>query len=156
MAALTAHHASARKIVLTVDQQLEQLESGRDNASTALMSQISQHLNMLAREVQALEDKLPTVGAAERSLWKKRVAQLHEQSKSQRAALSKFAGRAATRQRENEEREALLQQRNGGGEHAITIDAMARESRNLNDAGAQLDALHEHATNSLNALMQQR
>ena len=30
-----------------------------------------------------------------------------------------------------------------GGEHAITIDAAARESRNLNEAGAQLDALQE-------------
>ena len=33
---------------------------------------------------------------------------------------------------------------------------MAKESRNLNEAGAQLDALHEHATASLSALMQQR
>ena len=74
----------------------------------------------------------------------------------QRAALSKFAGRAAARQRESEEREALLQRRNGGGEHAITIDAAARESRNLNEAGSQLDALQEHATASLNALVQQR
>ena len=43
-----------------------------------------------------------------------------------------------------------------GGEHAITIDAAARESRNLNEAGAQLDALQEHAMNSLGALVQQR
>ena len=75
---------------------------------------------------------------------------------AQRAALSKFAGRLAARQRESEEREALLQRRNGGGEHAITIDAQARESRQLNDAGAQLDALQEHAMSSLNALMAQR
>ena len=49
-----------------------------------------------------------------------------------------------------------MQRRNGGGEHAITIDAAARESRNLNEAGSQLDALQEHATASLNALVQQR
>ena len=155
-ATLTAHHASARKIVLAVDQLLEQLETGRDT-SLALQTQISQNLNALAREVQALEEKVPTVGAlAERSLWKKRILQLQEQSKSQRAALGKFASRAAARQRENEDREALLQRRNGGGEYAITIDAQARESRNLNEAGAQLDALQDHAQNSLAALMQQR
>ena len=82
MAALTAHHASARKIVLAVDQLLEHLETGRDT-SLALQSEISQHLNMLAREVQALEDELPMVGASERALWKKRIVQLQEQSKSQ-------------------------------------------------------------------------
>jgi Golgi SNAP receptor complex protein 2 len=153
-ATLAAHHASARKIVLAVDQLLENLETGRDT-SLQLQSEISQHLNLLAREVQALEDELPTVSHGERSLWKKRIVQLQEQSKSQRAALSKFAGRAAARQRESEERQELLQRRQGG-EHAITIDAAARESRNLNEAGAQLDALQEHAMNSLGALVQQR
>ena len=92
-ATLTAHHSAARKIVLTVDQLLESLETGRDT-SLSLQSEISQHLNMLAREVQALEDQVPSVGAlAERSLWKKRIVQLQEQSKSQRAALGKFASR---------------------------------------------------------------
>ncbi len=43
--------------------------------------------------------------------------------RTQRAELSKFASRAAARQREHEDREALLQRRNGAGEHAITIDA---------------------------------
>ena len=47
MATLAAHHASARKIVLAVDQQLEQLETGRDT-SLQLQSEISQHLNLLA------------------------------------------------------------------------------------------------------------
>ena len=56
--ALDAHHAAARKIVLTVNQLLEQPESGRDT-SLNLQSEISQHLNALAREVQALEDLLP-------------------------------------------------------------------------------------------------
>lgn len=158
-ATLTAHHSAARKIVLTVDQLLESLETGRDT-SLSLQSEISQHLNMLAREVQALEDQVPSVGAlAERSLWKKRIVQLQEQSKSQRAALGKFASRAAARQREHEDREALLQRRNGGGDYAIDIEAnasLARESRNLHESSAQLDAMTESATNSLAALIQQR
>lgn len=156
MAALSAHHASARKIVLSVDQNLESLETGRDT-SLQLQTEISQQLNMLAREVHALEQELPTVGASERLVWKKRIAQLQEQSKSQRAALTRFAGRAAAQQRESEERDALLQRRNGGGgEHAIMIDAMANESRRLHDADNQLDELQAHATASLNALVQQR
>ena len=75
----------------------------------------------------------------------------------QRAALSKFAGRAAARQREHEDREALFQRRNGATEHTITInDAYASESKNLSEADAQLDALQENATASLSALMSQR
>lgn len=81
-ASLTAHHAAARKIVMSVDTQLESLESGRDTSLT-LQSEISQHLNALAREVLALENELPRASAPERSLWKKRIVQLQEQSKSQ-------------------------------------------------------------------------
>lgn len=142
--ALAAHHASARKIVLAVDQLLEQLETGRDT-SLQLQSQISQHLNTLAREVQALEGLLSTVSASERSLWRKRIVQLQDQSNSQRAALGKFAGRAAARQREHEDREALFHRRNAGGEHAINIDALGREARHLNDADAQMNALLDNA-----------
>jgi Golgi SNAP receptor complex protein 2 len=156
-ASLTAHHAAARKIVMTVDQMLESLESGRDT-SLSLQAEISQHLNALAREVTSLEGELRMVAATERSLWKKRISQLQEQSKSQRAALGKFASRAAARQRDHEDREALLQRRNGLNDQ-VSIDMhehLARESRNLNDAGRELDALHDHANASLAALMQQR
>ena len=76
---------------------------------------------------------------------------------SQRAALSKYAGRAAAQRRELEDREALLQRRNGAAEHTINInDAYANESKNLAQSDAQLDALQEHATASLSALMSQR
>jgi septal ring factor EnvC (AmiA/AmiB activator) len=107
--ALSAHHASARKIVLTVDRLLDELESGRD-VSMAMQSQISQHLNTLARELEALERLLPEQ-TADRSLWRKKINQLHEQSNSQRAALGKFMSKQQQHVREMEEREALLQVR---------------------------------------------
>ena len=132
-------HASARKIVLSVNQLLEQLESGRDT-SLDLQSQISQHLNALAREVQALEALLPSIPAAQRSLWRKRVAQLQDESSSQRAALGKFAGKVAAKMRHEEERQALLHRRNHGGvDCAINIDAIAQEQRKLNDVTSQVD-----------------
>ena len=81
-AALAAHHAAARKIVMAVDHQLEQLETGRDT-SLNLQSEISQSLNALAREVQALEQQVHSVGASERSVWKKKITQLQEQQLSQ-------------------------------------------------------------------------
>lgn len=105
--ALSAHHASARKIVLTVDQLLEQLEGGHDT-SVGLQSQVSQHLNALAREVQALEELLPSEAAAQRSLWRKRITQLQDQSNSQRAALSKFASRHHRQEQEAADRDMLL------------------------------------------------
>lgn len=138
-------HASARKIVLSVNSLLEQLESGRDT-SLDLQSQISQHLNALAREVQALEACLPTIPVAQRSLWRKRVAQLQDESASQRAALGKFAGQVAARQRQVEERQALLHRRHGAdGEHAINIDAIAQESQKLNESTSQVDELLGYA-----------
>ena len=101
------HHACARKIVLTVDELLEQLETGRDT-SVALQAKISQHLNALAREVKSLEDLLPERPANERSLWRKKISQIQEQSNSQCAALGKFSMRMQTQLRDAEDREALL------------------------------------------------
>mmetsp|Transcript_20828 Transcript_20828/g.53160 ORF Transcript_20828/g.53160 Transcript_20828/m.53160 type:complete len:224 (+) Transcript_20828:84-755(+) len=139
-------HASARKIVLSVNQLLEQLESGRDT-SVDLQSQISQHLNALAREVQALDGLLSTIPSAQRSLWRKRVAQLQDESTSQRAALGKFASRVAAKQRHEEERQALLHRRaTGGGDHTINIDAIAKESRQLNESTSQVDELLGYAS----------
>lgn len=68
--------------MLSVEQLLESLETGRDT-SVNLQSEISQHLNTLAREVQALEAELAMVGTSERSMWRKRITQLQEQSRSQ-------------------------------------------------------------------------
>lgn len=145
--ALAQRHASARKIVLSNNLLLEQLESGRDT-SLELQSQISQHLNTLAREVQALEGLLPTVGASQRSLWRKRIAQLQDESASQRAALGKFAGKVAAKQRHEDERQALLHRRNGGngGDVCYDIEAIQQESRNLQQSTSQLDELLANAS----------
>ena len=105
--ALLAHHASARKIVLTVDRLLDELESGRDS-SVSMQATISQHLNTLARELEALERLLPEQ-TSERSLWRKKINQLQEQTNSQRAALGKFSSKLQQQWREAEDREALLQ-----------------------------------------------
>jgi Golgi SNAP receptor complex protein 2 len=127
---------------------LEQLESGRDT-SLDLQSQISQHLNALAREVQALEALLSTIPVAQRSLWRKRVSQLQDESASQRAALGKFAGQVAAKQRHEEERQALLHRRTNGADCAINIDAIAQESRKLNESHSQIDDLLGYAASVL-------
>jgi Golgi SNAP receptor complex protein 2 len=159
-ATLPAHHAQARKVAFMIDQQLQQLESGHDT-SLAMQSQISQNLNALAREIQQLEELVQLEPSSQRPIWKKRLGMLKDQSGSQRAALEKFAGRAAAQCREREMRDSLLQRRNpdGGDHHAITIDAqgaMAREARYLSDAGAQLDEISANASASLHALSTQR
>ena len=79
--ALDAHHANARKLVLTVNEQLQALESGQDT-SVGLQSLISQNLNALAREVQELEGLLAAVAPGSRGLWRKKITQLTEHFKS--------------------------------------------------------------------------
>lgn len=152
---IAAHHAAALKIVQQVETHLVQLETGQDT-SIGLQTDISQHLNTLAREVQALEELLPSVPVAERSLLRKKIAHLQDRSQSQRAALGKFAGRAAARQREVDERDALLTRRNGGGEHAINIEAFAKHTQQLNDVSGQVDDHLNSAYASLHALQSQR
>ena len=154
--ALESHHASARKLLLTVQQQLDLLESGRDT-SIELQAGISQSLNTLSREVQTIEELLPQASADKRSIWRRRVQQLKDDSLRERGALDKYATRVFHQQKEMQEREALLQRRNGAGDsHSISIDALAKETRDLNGAHAQLDQLTGNASAVLGALNEQR
>ena len=111
---LEAHHQSARKILLNVQQQLDLLESGRDT-SIELQADISQHLNSLSREVQTLEELLPYAGGSKRAIWNRRVQQLKDDSLRERGALDKYATQKYHQQREQEERDALLQVRQPDG-----------------------------------------
>ena len=154
--ALDAHHANSRKLVLTVNEQLQALESGQDT-SVGLQSLISQNLNALAREVQELEGLLAAVAPGSRGLWRKKITQLTDESASLRHALGKYASSRSAQQRELEEREALLAGGRGGGEHAIDINGFAaHESRRLHESDSAIDGLTGNATAVLDQLGQQR
>ena len=154
--ALDAHHANARKLVLTVNEQLQALESGQDT-SVGLQSLISQNLNALAREVQELEGLLAAVAPGSRGLWRKKITQLTDESASLRHALGKYASSRSAQQRELEERLALLAGGRGGGEHAIDINGFAaHESRRLHESDSAIDGLTGNATAVLDQLGQQR
>ena len=154
--ALDAHHANARKLVLTVNEQLQALESGQDT-SVGLQSLISQNLNALAREVQELEGLLAAVAPGSRGLWRKKITQLTDESASLRHALGKYASSRSAQQRELEEREALLAGGRGGGDHAIDINGFAaHESRRLHESDSAIDGLTGNATAVLDQLGQQR
>jgi len=154
--ALEAHHAAARKIVLAVHRDLEQLETGRD-VSLELQSQISQHLNALARELHELERLLPNEGASRRSVWRRKIVELQEESASQRAALARFTTVARQQQREAEERSALFdRRRQNGDQHAISMDSLLKENTGIRQADSQLDALTGNAYAALASLGQQR
>ena len=104
-----------------------------------------------------IEELLPQAGVDKRSIWRRKVQQLKDDSNRERAALDKYATRVYHQQRETEEREALLQRRHGAGDsHAISIDALAKETRDLNQAHSQLDHLTGNATAVLGALNEQR
>ncbi len=81
---LEAHHASARKILIAVQQQLDLLETGRDT-SIEIQSEISQRLNTLSREVQTIEELLPYAASDKRKVWGRRVQQLKADQRAQSA-----------------------------------------------------------------------
>ena len=89
--ALEAHHASARKILLAVQQQLDLLETGRDT-SIEIQSEISQRLNTLSREVQTIEELLPYAASDKRKVWGRRVQQLKADQRAQ-SALARSSAR---------------------------------------------------------------
>ena len=88
---LEAHHASARKILLAVQQQLDLLETGRDT-SIEIQSEISQRLNTLSREVQTIEELLPYAASDKRKVWGRRAQQLKADQRAQ-SALARSSAR---------------------------------------------------------------
>uniref|UniRef100_A0A7S0LMW9 Vesicle transport v-SNARE N-terminal domain-containing protein n=1 Tax=Coccolithus braarudii TaxID=221442 RepID=A0A7S0LMW9_9EUKA len=151
--AIETHHTNARKVVLTVQKLLVELETGRDT-SIELQTHISQHINALAREINILEELLPGEGAR-RPVWRKKISALQDESASQRAALSKFAARLHTKRKEQEERDALIQRIRGNGDHSVCIESGLAEGKALQQVDSQLDSLTGNATSVLSALRQQ-
>ena len=154
---LEAHHASARKTLLAVQQQLDLLETGRDT-SIEIQAEISQRLNTLSREVQTIEELLPYAASDKRKVWGRRVQQLKDDSRRESAALAKYATQQYNQQRELEARDALMQRRSNSAadSHAISIDALQKESQSLSGAHSQLDHLTGNAMAVLGALGEQR
>jgi len=90
---LDAHYAVARRVAFQVEEQLQELETGRDT-SAALQGNISTNLNQLAREITLLEGLLAEETSMARSgVWRRKVRQLAETSAGLREALEKFATR---------------------------------------------------------------
>ena len=92
---LEAHHASARKILLVVQQQLDLLETGRDT-SIELQAEISQRLNSLSREVQTIEELLPYAASDKRKVWGRRVQQLKDDQRVVKVPYSQQPMRPST------------------------------------------------------------
>ena len=65
---------------------------------------------------------------------------IQDDSRRESAALAKYATQQYNQQREFEAREALLQRRNntGADSHAISIDALQKESQSLSSARASM------------------
>jgi len=68
---LDAHYAVARRVAFQVEEQLQELETGRDT-SAALQGNISTNLNQLAREITLLEGLLAEETSMARSgVWRR-------------------------------------------------------------------------------------
>lgn len=68
---LDSHYAVARRVAFQVEEQLQELETGRDTSLT-FQGNISTNLNQLARELETLEALLATEqDGARRGAWRK-------------------------------------------------------------------------------------
>lgn len=70
---LDAHYSVARRVAFQVEEQLQELETGRDTSLT-FQGNISTNLNQLARELETLEALLTNEhDGARRGAWRKCV-----------------------------------------------------------------------------------
>ena len=148
--ALDAHHANARKLKATVNEQLQ--AASRPGHGGRLQSPISQNLNALAREVQEsrLLAAVAPVAAAVRE-DRQLDRRVGEPEPRARQCDSRWRSGASSRSA------MLLAGGRGGGEHAIDINGFAaHESRRLHESDSAIDGLTGNATAVLDQLGQQR
>jgi hypothetical protein len=106
----TAIHARARKLVATLEFQLQQLEDGAPGASDAESpSALTENLNRLFQDAALLERVVEeTTVDQRRDLWRKRASQLSAEAGTQRRAVERFLKTTYAARMEQRERSLLL------------------------------------------------
>mmetsp|Transcript_23262 Transcript_23262/g.64585 ORF Transcript_23262/g.64585 Transcript_23262/m.64585 type:complete len:224 (+) Transcript_23262:214-885(+) len=122
MSDLQALHSQAKRLILSLREGLERLEAAEagGKASTEMSSDMRQRLADLIRTSQQMDSQwrmqVLNESASRKTIWKRKVEQVAEESDALRVSLERFAGREAMRTREAADREELMRRTGIGGD----------------------------------------
>ncbi|KAM9944186.1 hypothetical protein ACTFIT_008774 [Dictyostelium discoideum] len=133
-------YKQANKLLFSIRNDLETLETGTDT-SVIIQSKLSTNINQLSRLSDQIDGMVSNEPIAKREIWRIKVKQLVEESKSLRKSLDMFLQTKYKKQMEEEEKNKLMGRRKAGESSAI--GNLMKENKHLNDGNSTLDSLTE-------------
>ncbi len=149
----SALHARARKLVATLEFQLQQLEEGTPGTEDEARHAVTTTLNALYQEVALLERAVEEDGGQRRELWRKKAAQLSADALALRRAVERHLRTTYAVKKDARERSMLL---GGGASDAVTVDAFLTQRASLASSHSLVDDFTSSAGAVLESLRSQR
>jgi Golgi SNAP receptor complex protein 2 len=153
---MEAIYTRARKLVVTLEWQLTQLEDPQAPASGDAAS-LTETLNLLLQEVAALDRALLEADGdpGRREVWRRRAAALSADAFAQRRAVERFFKVTFAARQELRERGLLL---GGAAQRAesVAVNAFVQERASLLGSHAAMDGVTAAAAGVMGALREQR
>jgi Golgi SNAP receptor complex protein 2 len=159
MGDIESMYSRARKMVVTLEWQLTQLEDPQSAAAadTGAPGSLTETLNLLLHEVSALEHAVADSDGdpGRRELWRRRVAALSADAFAQRRAVERFFKVTFAARQELRERGLLL---GGAAQRAesVAVNAFVQERASLLGSHAAMDGVAAAAAGVMGALREQR
>jgi Golgi SNAP receptor complex protein 2 len=156
---MEAIYTRARKMVVTLEWQLTQLEdpASATAGDAAAPGSLTETLNQLLQEVAALDRAVAEADgdAGRRELWRRRAAALSADAFAQRRAVERFFKVTFAARQELRERGLLL---GGAAQRAesVAVNAFVQERASLLGSHAAMDGVAAAAAGVMGALREQR
>lgn len=157
-------HKTARTLILSLRDGLEQLERSENvphyGAATGLSRQLQQKLSDLQKISSQMESiwrmQVVKESTAKRDIWKRKVEQVSEETDALRAALDKHTGRQHRKQVEEQQRQELLQRSHGAVDYMSQRDADSQSMSYLDNSKRVVEEALQTGTAVLQNMSGQR
>lgn len=152
----STHYAKARKLIATLEFQLQQLEEDSGGSATGASgdprNNATTTLNQLYQEISLLDKAVEENAGQKRDLWRKKAAQLSGDALSLRKSVERYMRTTHASKVEMRERSMLL----GGASESVTVDAFLQQRASLTSSHNMVDEFTHQATAVLENLRSQR
>ncbi|KAF2077346.1 hypothetical protein CYY_001349 [Polysphondylium violaceum] len=145
-------YKQANKLLFSIRSDLEAIETGQDT-SVIIQGRLSTNINQLARMIDQIDSMVSNEPVGKREIWRIKVKQLVDESKSLRKSMDIFLQSKYKKQLEDEEKKKLLGRRKQtDGSDMVNL---MKENQHLRDSDFGLDQLSEVGNNIIYSLVGQ-
>ncbi|KAJ9513113.1 Qb-snare protein, Bos1/Membrin family [Haematococcus lacustris] len=164
MGDLTTLHSQAKRLVLTIREGLETLETSECGARSVDVQALARELRVKHADLQRIASELESVwrmfvvreAAGKRAVWKGKVSQVVEEVDAIRRTLDKYGSREQRRAAEQAERQELLARADAGRRAKTDMDEEAQAAGSIHRSKRALDEIFETGTNILGSMAASR